>query len=72
MKSDMSETVFNHQILNELAFLKEKILKIEMEVSEINDDIHQVRPEYLKKLEAIKKEGTISSAEFEKKFGIRI
>ncbi len=72
MKSDMSETVFNHQILNELAFLKEKILKIEMEVSEINDDIHQVRPEYLKKLEAIKKEGTISSAEFEKKFGTRI
>lgn len=68
----MSETVFNHQILNELAFLKEKILKIEMEVSEINDDIHQVRPEYLKKLEAIKKEGTISSAEFEKKFGTRI
>ncbi len=72
MKSDMSETVFNQQILNELAFLKEKILKIEMEVGEINDDIHQVRPEYLEKLEAIKKEGTISSAEFEKKFGIRI
>ncbi len=72
MKSDMSETVFNHQILNELAFLKEKILKIEMEVGEINDDIHHVRPEYLKKLEAIKKEGTVSSAEFEKKFGIRI
>lgn len=72
MKSDMSETVFNHQILNELAFLKEKILKIEMEVSEINDDIHQVRPEYLGKLESIKKEGTVSSAEFEKKFGIRI
>lgn len=72
MKSDMSETVFNHQILNELVFLKEKILKIEMEVGEINDDLHQVRPEYLKKLEAIKKEGTVSSAEFEKKFGKRI
>ncbi|MCZ7382756.1 MAG: hypothetical protein O8C64_14455 [Candidatus Methanoperedens sp.] len=68
----MSETVFNHQILNELVFLKEKILKIEMEVGEINDDLHQVRPEYLKKLEAIKKEGTVSSAEFEKKFGKRI
>ena len=68
----MSETVLNQQILNELAFLKEKILKIEMEVSEINDDIHQVNPEYLEKLEAIKEEGTISSSEFEKKFGIRI
>ena len=68
----MSETVLNQQILNELAFLKEKILKIEMEVSEINDDIHQVNPEYLDKLEAIKEEGTISSSEFEKKFGIRI
>lgn len=72
MKSDMSETVLNQRILNELAFLKEKILKIEMEVSEINDDLHQVRPEYLEKLEAIKKEGTISSAEFEKKFGTLI
>ena len=72
MKSDMSETVFNQQILNELSFLKEKILKIEMEVGEINNDLHQVRPEYLEKLEAIKKEGTVSSAEFEKKFGIRI
>ncbi len=68
----MSETVFNKHILEELAFLKEKIIKIEMDVSEINDDLHQVRPEYLEKLESIKKEGTISSAEFEKKFGIRI
>jgi hypothetical protein len=72
MKSDMSETVFTHQILDELAFLKEKILKIEMEVGEINDDLHRVRPEYLEKLEAIKEEGTVSSAEFEKKFGRRI
>ena len=68
----MSETVLNQQILNELEFLKEKILKIEMDVSEINDDLHLVNPEYLEKLETIKEEGTISSAEFEKKFGIRI
>lgn len=68
----MTEMAVNRQILNELEFLKEKILKIEMDVSEINDDLHQVRPEYLEKLEFIKKEGTVSGAEFEKKFGIRI
>ncbi len=70
MKSDMSETVFNHQILNELAFLKEKILKIETEVSEINDDIHQVRPEYLEKLKKIDQSKFISRAELERELGL--
>ncbi len=28
-----------------------------------------VKPEYIKKLKVIKKEGTVSSVEFEKKFG---
>jgi len=35
-------------------------------------DLHHVKPEYIKKLEIIKKEGTVSSAEFEKKFDVRI
>ncbi len=38
----------------------------------VNIDLHHVKPEYLRKLEAIKKEGTISSGEFEKKFSVRI
>ena len=68
----MSETVLNQQILNELAFLKEKILKIELEVSEINDYLYQVKPEYIEKLNKIDEGKFISSAEFEKKFGTRV
>ncbi len=33
---------------------------------------HHAKPEYLRNLEAIKKEGTIFSEEFEKKFGVKI
>lgn len=62
----MSETIFNQRILDDLAFLKEKILRIEMEVSEINDDLHQVRPEYLEKLKRIEEGKFISRADFEK------
>lgn len=62
----MSETIFNQRILNELAFLKEKILRIEMDVSEINDDLHQVKPEYLEKLKKIDEGKFISRADFER------
>lgn len=62
----MSETILTQQVLDELAFLKEKILKIETEVGEINDDLHQVRPEYLRKLKKIDEGGFISRADFEK------
>jgi hypothetical protein len=62
----MSEAVIDQRILDDLAFLKEKILRIEMEVSEINDDLHQIRPDYLEKLKKIDKGRFISRAEFEK------
>ena len=35
-------------------------------------DASKVKEKYLEKFEAIKKEGTISSADFEKKFGTRV
>lgn len=62
----MAEMLGNQRIMDELTFLKEKILKIEMDVSEINDDLHQVRPEYLKKLKNIDKGKFISRAELER------
>ncbi len=62
----MSEAVIDQRILDDLAFLKEKILRIEMEVSEINDDLHQIRPDYLEKLKKIDKGKFISRAQFEK------
>lgn len=49
----MSEAVIDQRILDDQAFLKEKILRIEMEFSEINDGLHQIRPDYLEKLDKI-------------------
>ncbi len=62
----MTEMLVNQRIMDDLTFLKEKILKIEMDVSEINDDLHQVRPEYLKKLKKIDEGKFISRAELER------
>lgn len=62
----MTEMLVNQRIMDDLSFLKEKILKIEMDVSEINDDLHQVRPEYLEKLKKIDKGKFISRAELER------
>lgn len=62
----MTEMLINQRIMDDLTFLKEKILKIEMDVSEINDDLHQVRPEYLKKLKKIDEGKFISRAELER------
>ncbi len=62
----MSEAVFNQQVIDDLAFLKERILRIEMEISEISDDLHQVRPDYLIKLKKIDQGKFISRKEFEK------
>ena len=40
----------------DLEFIKRKVIDIDVELEEIHDDLHQVRPEYLEKLERIKKE----------------
>lgn len=68
----MPEAELLERIPSDFDFLKKKVIEIEENVEEINIDLHHVKPEYLKKLEAIRKEGTVSSAEFEKKFGVRI
>ncbi len=68
----MSETQLLERIASDLDFLKKKVVEIEESIEDINNDLHHVKPEYIKKLESIKKEGTISSAEFENRFGIRI
>lgn len=68
----MSEAELLERIASDLDFLKKKIVEIEENIEDINIDLHHAKPEYIKKLEAIKKEGTVSSAEFEKKFGVKI
>ena len=42
---------------NDISFLKQKVKMLEDEVDVIDGDIHEVRPEYLKKLEEIEKTG---------------
>lgn len=53
----MSEAEILNEIRNDLDFLKEKMLQIEITVNEIDSDVHKrVNPEYVKKLENIEKE----------------
>ncbi len=53
----MSETEILNEIRNNLNFLKEKIIQIEITVNEIDSDVHKkLNPEYVKKLEKIEKE----------------
>jgi len=68
----MPEVELLERIASDLDFLKKKIVYIEETVEDIDNDLHHVKPEYIRKLEAIKKEGTISSSDFEKKFGVRL
>lgn len=69
---EMSEAQILQRIASDLDFLKTKIISIEETIEDIDNDLHHVKPEYIRKLESIKKEGTISSSDFEKKFGVRL
>lgn len=51
----MSDTEILQQVAEDLIFLKEKIVSIEEGLKDIDADLHQVKPSYLKKLEKIKK-----------------
>ena len=68
----MKEEQLLEHVVKELGFMKQKIIIIEQEVREINEDLHEVRPDYLKKLKRIEKEGTISEEDFERKFNVSI
>ncbi|MBW6518462.1 MAG: hypothetical protein K0A89_08180 [ANME-2 cluster archaeon] len=68
----MLEAELLEKIVSDLDFLKIKIMSIEETIEDLDNDLHHVKPEYIRKLELIKKEGTISSADFEQKFGVRL
>ncbi|MCZ7398045.1 MAG: hypothetical protein O8C59_06060 [Candidatus Methanoperedens sp.] len=70
----MSETEILNEIRNNLNFLKEKIIQIEITVNEIDSDVHKkLNPDYVKKLEKIEKEDKRvhfrDIEEFDKHFG---
>ena len=49
------------QIQSDLSFIKQKVSIIEEEVDAIRGDIHELRPEYVKKLQEIEKKGKFLS-----------
>jgi hypothetical protein len=59
--SEMVEIGVLKQIQNDLAFIKRKVSIIEEEVDAISGDIHELRPEYVKKLHEIEKKGKFLS-----------
>jgi len=67
----MSEQLLR-QIANDISEMRKRIVSLEQSVEEINTDMHEVRPEYLKKLEKIDMEETVSKEKIEKKFGVKL
>lgn len=53
IRPSMLEAKLLRNIHQDLSFLKQKIAVIEEEVDAISSDMHEVRPEYIKKLEQI-------------------
>jgi len=71
----MSDAEILNEIRNDLNFLKEKIISMEITISEIDSDIHKkLNPEYVKKLDKIEKEDKRihfrNIEEFDKHFGL--
>ncbi len=68
----MPETKLLEKISSDISFLKTKVVEIGDYLEDLDIDLHHVKPEYIKKLDEIKKEGTVSSNDFEKRFGVRL
>ena len=51
----MTTEAIIQNLQKDITLIIEKISKMESSMEEICDDLHQVKPEYLKKLEKIKK-----------------
>ncbi len=71
----MSEAEILSEIRNDINFLKEKIISMEITINEIDYDIHKkLNPEYVKTLDKIEKEDKrirfSNIEEFDKHFGL--
>ena len=71
----MSEVEILTEIRNDLNFLKEKVISMEITINEIDSDIHkEFNPEYVKKLGKIENEDKKihfkNIEEFDKHFGL--
>ncbi len=57
----MAESQILHKISNDIEFLKDQITNMQRDISEINADIHRLRPEYKAKVEKILEEGVFET-----------
>ncbi|TRZ54605.1 hypothetical protein D4Q76_02080 [archaeon] len=64
MKLEMEEKpelkILKH-IQSDVSLMKQKIIIIEEEVDAISGDMHEVRPEFIKKIQSIEREGRFHS-----------
>lgn len=49
------------KIQKDLEFIKSKIIVIDNELEDISNNLHEVRPEYIKKIRRLDKKGKFSS-----------
>ena len=49
------------KIQKDLEFIKSKLIVIDNEIEDISNDLHKVRPEYIKKIRRLDKKGNFSS-----------
>ncbi len=71
----MSEAEILNETRNDLNFLKEKIISMEITINEIDSDVHKkLNPQYVKKLDKIEREDKRihfkNIEEFDKRFGL--
>ena len=66
----MVKTELMERLAKDVKFIKDQILEIKTDISEITEDLHVVRPEYIQKLNKIKKGEFIRVKNFAERYGI--
>ena len=57
----MSELEILYKISNDIELLKDQMANLQRDISEINADLHRLRPEYRAKVEKILEEGVFET-----------
>ena len=57
----MSEAQILHKISNDIDFLKDQMANLQRDLSEINADLHRLRPEYKEKVGKIIEDGVFET-----------
>lgn len=67
----MVKTELMEKLAKDVRFIKDQILEIKIDVSELTEDLHVVRPEYIRKLNKIQKGKFITVKNFAERYGIK-